>query len=258
MQIEQPLANYNGSPQVEGGYVRISNELLEAILEFNFTSRQIKVIFMVIRMTYGYNKKQDSLSGWQIAKGTNLSQQGVSIALKELIAMNVLIKHETGRQSHGVFVNELSLNKYYSQWATINKIDTKQNNHQQNNHGQNDNSTINEMITRPSMKRCTHKDNTKDIKDICAAVLNYLNSKANKNYKPVKANTDFINARIKDGFTKEDLLKVIDSKCSQWLNDDKMNQYLRPATLFNATKFSQYAGELSSNKPVNKDLEGML
>ena len=104
-------------------------------------------------------------------------------------------------------------------------------------------------------------DDIKDTKteiDICNIVLNHLNEKANRQYRPTKSNTELIKLRLKEGCSKEDLLKVIDSKCSQWLMDGKMNQYLRPATLFNATKFSQYIGELTSNKPVNKDLEGML
>ena len=139
-------------------------------------------------------------------------------------------------------------------------------NQEQNNHNQNDNSTVTETVTesyrngnnplpKQYPQKTLPKDNTKDISVEC---LNYLNEKTERNYKPVKSNLNFIVCRLKEGFTKEDVISVIDSKCSQWIADDKMNQYLRPATLFNATKFSQYAGELTSNKPVNKDLEGML
>jgi hypothetical protein len=37
---------------------------------------------------------------------------------------------------------------------------------------------------------------------------------------------------------------VIAKKCREWLHDEHMNEYLRPATLFNRTKFAQYQGEL--------------
>ena len=74
-------------------------------------------------------------------------------------------------------------------------------------------------------------------------ILNHLNSKVGRYYKPIKSNLVLIKARLKEGFSSEDLIKVIDVKSSQWLKDDKMNKYLRPATLFNAEKCSQYAAE---------------
>ena len=37
---------------------------------------------------------------------------------------------------------------------------------------------------------------------------------------------------------------VIAKKVREWGADPKMSTYLRPATLFNATKFAQYQGEL--------------
>lgn len=249
MQLEQPSAIYNGKPNLDNGYLRISNELLEAIVLFDFTSRQLKVLLSLIRVTYGFNKKQDSISGWQLSKMTNISQQNISKTLKELVAMNVILKHEEGRFGHGVFINEISLNKYYLTWKTINKTTINEMNRQQNNHQQVVTSTINEMIIQPSTKQCTHKDISKDnTKDICVECLIYLNEKTKRSYKPVKANLDFIKARLTEGFTKQDVFHVIDVKVSQWINDSDMNKYLRPATLFNASKFAQYAAEKVKQK----------
>lgn len=79
-----------------------------------------------------------------------------------------------------------------------------------------------------------------------ADVLAYLNSKAGRNFAATPANTKLILGRIKEGATVEDLKAVVDAKVAEWLNDSKMSQYLRPATLFNAEKFGQYAGSLGS------------
>ena len=117
MHTEQPLATY-GNPQKENGYTPIANELLEQIISFDFSKRQLLVLFAIIRMTYGYSKKSDALSRVQISKLTNLDRSHVSRALTELIEMNVIIKHETGRTSHGVLVNEVSINKFYNTWIT--------------------------------------------------------------------------------------------------------------------------------------------
>lgn len=90
-------------------------------------------------------------------------------------------------------------------------------------------------------------DSRKDIRDAKASalrVLEFLNTKAKRAYKPVSANIDFILARLKEGATEQDMKSVIARKIRDWGTDPKMSQYLRPATLFNKTKFAQYQGEL--------------
>lgn len=79
-------------------------------------------------------------------------------------------------------------------------------------------------------------------------VLKYLNEKAGRDYRPVKANLSLITARLKEGATVEDCCAVVDAKVEEWGADTKMRGYLRPATLFNATKFAQYAGELGTTE----------
>lgn len=77
------------------------------------------------------------------------------------------------------------------------------------------------------------------------AVLSFLNEKTGRNYQPVPANVDMIVARLKDGATVGDCRAVVAKKCREWGADEKMNEYLRPATLFNRTKFAQYVGEIA-------------
>ena len=80
--------------------------------------------------------------------------------------------------------------------------------------------------------------------DDAKQILQFLNSKTGRNYQPVKANLEMIAARLKDGATPDELRMVVAKKCREWAGDEKMNQYLRPATLFNRTKYAQYQGEL--------------
>lgn len=79
------------------------------------------------------------------------------------------------------------------------------------------------------------------------SVLGHLNEQTGKNYQDVKANLSLIEARLKEGFTVDQCKAVIDAKVKTWAQDEKMSAYLRPKTLFNATNFAQYAGELESN-----------
>lgn len=75
-------------------------------------------------------------------------------------------------------------------------------------------------------------------------VLNFLNEKAGRAYRPTDANLGFIVARFKEGATVSDCMKVIAKKCREWCSDEKMEKFLRPATLFNRTNFDQYVGEI--------------
>lgn len=153
MKVEQPLANYNGNPQKENGYTPIANELLEAIVLYPFSQRELKVIFCLLRMTYGYSKKSDALSSWQISKMTGINRSHVSKTINELVNLNVIIKHQLGRYSHGVLVNEISLNKIYDSWITVNETATVNKTAPYTNHA----ITVNELATQPYTKQPTHK-----------------------------------------------------------------------------------------------------
>ncbi|WP_420324095.1 conserved phage C-terminal domain-containing protein [Lactiplantibacillus herbarum] len=78
--------------------------------------------------------------------------------------------------------------------------------------------------------------------------MDYLNQKADKHFKHTDANKRLIIARYKDGgFTVDEMKKVIDNQCAKWLNNPEMNQYLRPVTLFQASKFEGYLNDQSVN-----------
>ena len=100
----------------------------------------------------------------------------------------------------------------------------------------------NNNVTTLSKKK--EKDN-----NIYSLVIDYLNKKANTNYRASTKNTQsFINARVSEGYTVEDFKKVIDSKSKEWLNTD-FEKYLRPATLF-GTKFESYLNEANKKTPI--------
>lgn len=82
--------------------------------------------------------------------------------------------------------------------------------------------------------------------DIYKEIINYLNTKTNSSYRyTTKKNQTLIRARLNEGFVIDDFKKVIDIKCSEWLNDGSMNKYLRPETLF-GTKFEGYLNQKSN------------
>lgn len=86
-------------------------------------------------------------------------------------------------------------------------------------------------------------------------IINYLNLKANKNYKSDTSSTkELINARWTDGFRVEDFKKVVDTKVAKWKGNE-YEDYLRPETLF-SEKFESYLNEninnVSKSDSINK------
>jgi uncharacterized phage protein (TIGR02220 family) len=80
-------------------------------------------------------------------------------------------------------------------------------------------------------------------------IVNFLNQATGKNYKTNSViNRKFITQRLNDGFTLEDFRQVISVKSTNWLGS-KMEQFLRPETLF-SNKFESYLNEnIVSNAP---------
>lgn len=73
-------------------------------------------------------------------------------------------------------------------------------------------------------------------------IIKYLNEATSKSFKVTQKWKDLIKARWNEGQRLDDFKKVIDVKTNQWLNNQEMNKYLRPATLF-GNKFDDYLNE---------------
>jgi len=70
-------------------------------------------------------------------------------------------------------------------------------------------------------------------------VLELINQLTGVKYT-LKAHGRNINARLKDGYSLQDLLSVVTHKTQKWLHEPEMSQYLRPSTLFSTGKFPGY------------------
>ena len=98
-----------GKYQLEsGGYMRLVNQILEDLITAPFTSRQLRILLCVIRLTYGYKKKRRRISLERFADMTGLPLQHCSTEVKKLIAMNVMTR-DTQR-------GEIGYQKYASRW----------------------------------------------------------------------------------------------------------------------------------------------
>ena len=81
-------------------------------------------------------------------------------------------------------------------------------------------------------------------------VIVYLNERSGKRFNPkTEGARKVVRARLNDGYAVDDLKAVIDSKCAQWVTDQRMREYLRPSTLFAPTKFDEYLANARASAP---------
>jgi len=248
------------SPQKENGYTAIANEIMEALAKIRINGEARQMLDVVIRKTYGYNKKQDRISTSQFVEATGLPNYAIHKARHKLLKMGmieVLPKKVTGiTQKGNSQILTYSFQKDYTKWQPLPKKVTVT---------QKGNALLPKKVTNCNPKSDTQKkerqytkDNTlsgKEKPDLITPI-EYLNEKTKSHFDPKnKSNQDLVRVRYNEGRTLEQFKQVIDTKVAQWLNDDKMFKYLRPSTLFNRTNFENYLNEPKPdpfNKYINK------
>ncbi|EIJ6689996.1 replication protein [Escherichia coli] len=75
---------------LDDGFTRLANMLLEEYSGADLTKRQFKVLLAILRLTYGWNKPMDRIANSQIAQIAKLPEKRVSEARVQLVGMNLL------------------------------------------------------------------------------------------------------------------------------------------------------------------------
>ncbi|MDP3723938.1 MAG: replication protein [Candidatus Omnitrophota bacterium] len=98
------------SPQLEHGHTRIANALLEALMKAALGGGELRALLAVVRLTYGWRKKQAPITARQVARATGLSLRHAKRTLGALIDAGILLRERSGRR------NVLGLNKHFWEW----------------------------------------------------------------------------------------------------------------------------------------------
>lgn len=213
--------------QFEHGYTRIGNQILEDSARVKLNGTQFRIILVVWRATYGWHKDDHDISEAFLVKATGIGIRQIKRELHTLLELEILkeVKPPTFNSARVISFNK--------GWLNSEEVTKK--------------TPGGELATSPDDILDTlpgdELDTQKSYKDTIKEIVEYLNMKASKNFKPSTKDTQkHINARLNEGYTVDDFKKVIDIKVSQWVNDKKFNGYLRPSTLF-ANKFESYLNE---------------
>jgi len=105
----------SGSPQLENGYLKIACELAEAFATYRIPGEQAQVLWVIIRKTYGFNKKSDYISNSQFCEATGLKKPSVCRAINCLIEKNIVSKNANKN------IPSYQLNKNYRTWKVLAK-----------------------------------------------------------------------------------------------------------------------------------------
>lgn len=100
------------SPQLENGYFKIATELAEAFYKYPFTGLDSRVVWFVMRKTYGFHKPKDRISLSQFERALNIPHASAVRSLKSLVSRRILGK------DNGIYW----LNKNYNEWLVSKRI----------------------------------------------------------------------------------------------------------------------------------------
>ena len=140
------------SPQLENGFTRIANEILENLSRVQMSGTEWQFVMCLFRKTYGFNKSEDWITGSQIVMMTGLKKERVSEAKKRLIERKIVTEKR----------NKISFQKDHDQWVELRKSVTGDTEKRNN-------------LLRKSVNTIDNKETiTKDISEHSSQVTNFM------------------------------------------------------------------------------------
>ena len=177
--------------KLKNGYLKISNSLYDNLYFRNFTKREILIVSLIVRLSYGFNHKTALIKPktWFCVAG--LYKSDINSTLTGLINKRVIISHGD---------NVYSLNKNYDEWLVnypknFNERKFMLLKSAQFGSKQNTNKKVSETLTQEISETLTNTNNevsktlTKNENELVNHLQNIKNSKQNTNNEVSKTLT---------------------------------------------------------------------
>ena len=103
------------NPQLENGHIRIANELFDAMCRAPLSGREFQVLNAILRRTYGWQKKADSISLEQLKQATGITHRPWLMRLLKSLEDQKIIR---GEHTSG-YATIYSINKNYQDWTCL-------------------------------------------------------------------------------------------------------------------------------------------
>lgn len=96
-------------------YTKIPNELLEGLAKIRLSNYELRVLWIIIRKTYGWNKPSDRIALSQFVKETGILKQHICRAIKNLNSRKVITKRGNNRNPI------IAINTNWGEWKSLPK-----------------------------------------------------------------------------------------------------------------------------------------
>lgn len=235
--------NMPNSPQLENGYTKIVNKVMDALAKYRIPGEQMQCLVFILRKTYGWNKKEDDISLSQFVDGTGINKPCVVRAINGLKDKKIITVIKKDNKTTTTY----RFNKRYTTWKPLSKK-----------------ITVIKKDNKPLSKKIHTKETIQkkypEIINFTEKFIKYAIKKHGKkapgdSISTLKSSCDTIDKLIRiDGFGKEYIYKVI-----RWAVKDEFwgDNVISLAALRNKknggqTKFQKIAVKCDAeNKPQN-------
>jgi phage replication O-like protein O len=92
---------------LEDNFTQVPNDILDALARTDLSQNESKIVFLVIRKTFGWHKKTDWISLSQIEEGTGIAKPNICRSLRALKRKGIIV-----RQDH----RHIGLQSDYTKW----------------------------------------------------------------------------------------------------------------------------------------------
>ena len=109
------------NPQLEDGYTRIADEILENMARIKLSPTQYRIIFVVWRYTYGFNRKNHHLSLSFLSEATGCDRRTVRRSVNQMLERRILLEKGVKGQTR-----ILEFNKKVTEWGEDNSAPSRE------------------------------------------------------------------------------------------------------------------------------------
>jgi len=134
------------NPQAEDGHVDLANEIVEEFYNLQLSGNQWRLLWVIIRQTYGWHKKTDRISISFFERRTRLKRRHVVRALNDMVERKIITKNDT------TFISTYGFQKDYSKWDSLPKKTC----------AKNGNGSLPKMTPTKEIKETTQKKDAQD------------------------------------------------------------------------------------------------
>lgn len=157
---------------LENGYTRIANEILEKLATIKLSPTQYRILFIIWRYTYGFNRKETDLALSFISNATGCNLRSIQRELKGLEDMGIILQ----QISHGKS-RKVSFNKHLDSWLTFGETANGNSANGQTANGETAKSHLAKLPIEHLAKLPKKKESKDNSKEIYIVLFEYWNSK---------------------------------------------------------------------------------